>query len=180
MAQYICDLGLVDEVWFMVSPQNPLKKDSELLDEDARLELVELAVQNHPQLKASDFEFHLPRPSYTYITLGRLEETFPDIEFSLIIGGDNWSLFPKWRNSDYILSHYPIIVYPREGQIKQSGEEQEETVFISDEQPHFLKDAPLFPISSTEIRKAIQKGEDVSEWVDKAVLQEIRRKKYYE
>lgn len=180
MAQYICDLGLVDEVWFMVSPQNPLKKDSELLDENARLELVELAVQNHPQLKASDFEFHLPRPSYTYITLERLEETFPDIEFSLIIGGDNWSLFPKWRNSDYILKHYPIIVYPRKEQTNPLGEVQEEMISMSNEQLHFLKDAPLFPISSTEIRKAIQKGEDVSEWVDKAVLQEIRRKKYYE
>jgi len=113
LASYICNLGLVDEVWLMVSPQNPLKQDHQLLDEAIRLRLATLAVQDFPRLRASDFEFRLPRPSYTYVTLGELSRTYPDDTFHLIIGADNWQKFNQWRNADDILAHYPIIVYPR-------------------------------------------------------------------
>ena len=114
LASYICNLGLVDEVWLMVSPQNPFKQDHQLLDEAVRLRLATLAVQDFPRLRASDFEFHLPRPSYTYVTLQELTRTCPDDTFSLIIGADNWEKFPGWRNADDILARYPLIVYPRE------------------------------------------------------------------
>ncbi|MBR3858064.1 MAG: nicotinate-nicotinamide nucleotide adenylyltransferase, partial [Bacteroidaceae bacterium] len=93
LAAYICGQGLTDEVWMMVSPQNPLKQNLELLDEDIRLEMLRLAVVDYPELKACDFEFHLPRPSYTYHTLQALHEAYPEYEFSLIIGEDNWQYF---------------------------------------------------------------------------------------
>lgn len=157
----------------MVSPQNPLKKDLQLLDENIRLELVRLAVEDYPQLKACDFEFHLPRPSYTYITLQKLEESYPECEFSLIIGADNWELFPRWRESEFILQHYPVIVYPR-GKETLLHTENEAPAEGIPSQPHFLPNAPLFPISSTEIREAIQRGEDASAWVDEKVLGKIK------
>ena len=143
------------------------------MDENIRLELVRLAVEDYPQLKACDFEFHLPRPSYTYITLQKLEESYPECEFSLIIGADNWELFPRWRESEFILQHYPVIVYPRgkEALLPAVNEAPAEGI---PSQPRFLPDAPLFPISSTEIREAIQRGEDASAWVDEKVLGKIK------
>jgi len=114
LASYICNLGLVDEVWLMVSPQNPFKRDHQLLDETIRYHLSALAVRDFPRLRASDFEFHLPRPSYTYVTLAELTKAYPDDTFSLIIGGDNWDKFSQWRKADEILAQYPIIVYPRQ------------------------------------------------------------------
>ena len=90
LAAYVCEQGHVDEVWMMVSPQNPLKQNLELLDEQHRLAMMQLAVAPYPALKACDFEFHLPRPSYTYHTLQALRTAYPDNTFSLIIGEDNW------------------------------------------------------------------------------------------
>ena len=187
LASYICNLGLVDEVWLMVSPQNPFKQDHQLLDEAIRLRLATLAVRDFPRLRASDFEFHLPRPSFTYVTLQELSRAYPDDAFSLIIGADNWDAFPKWRNADDILAHYPIIVYPRETV-------SDERLAVSDGHmptlpsltggvgggsPIFLSSAPLYPISSTAIRTAIAAGDDVSPWLDPAVLDEIRRLRLY-
>ena len=187
LASYICNLGLVDEVWLMVSPQNPFKQDHQLLDEAIRLRLATLAVRDFPRLRASDFEFHLPRPSLTYVTLQELSRAYPDDAFSLIIGADNWDAFPKWRNADDILAHYPIIVYPRETV-------SDERLAVSDGHmptlpsltggvgggsPIFLSSAPLYPISSTAIRTAIAAGDDVSPWLDPAVLDEIRRLRLY-
>ena len=102
----------LDEVWFMVSPQNPLKQQSELLDDDKRLELVRLALQGEPGLVACDYEFHLPRPSYTYDTLSAMRRDFPDCSFTLLIGADNWADFQHWYKHDAILAEYPIMVYP--------------------------------------------------------------------
>jgi nicotinate-nucleotide adenylyltransferase len=181
LANYICNLGLVDEVWLMVSPQNPFKQDHQLLDEAVRYRLVTLAVRDFPRLRASDFEFRLPRPSYTYVTLHELALAYPDDTFSLIIGADNWAKFPAWRNSADILAHYPVIVYPRE---MVSGER----LMISDgdsdgdatnANPIFLPSAPLYPISSTAIRCALAAGDDVSPWLDPAVHDEIIRQGLY-
>jgi len=181
LANYICNLGLVDEVWLMVSPQNPFKQDHQLLDEAVRYRLVTLAVRDFPRLRASDFEFRLPRPSYTYVTLHELALAYPDDTFSLIIGADNWAKFPAWRNSADILAHYPVIVYPRE---MVSGER----LVISDgdsdgdatnANPIFLPSAPLYPISSTAIRCALAAGDDVSPWLDPAVHDEIIRQGLY-
>ena len=179
LASYICNLGLVDEVWLMVSPQNPFKQDHELLDEAVRYHLVTLAVQDFPRLRASDFEFHLPRPSYTYVTLRELALAYPDDMFSLIIGGDNWAKFPAWRNSADILAHYPVIVYPREQANGKGLGFRTENCQSSIANCQFLPSAPLYPISSTAIREAIAAGDDVSPWLDPAVLDEIRRLELY-
>ena len=176
LASYICNLGLVDEVWLMVSPQNPFKQDHQLLDEAVRLRLATLAVRDFPRLRASDFEFHLPRPSYTYVTLRELSRAYPDDAFSLIIGADNWDAFPKWRNADDILAHYPIIVYPRETSPNPNTPNPSPLT----PNPTFLPSAPLYPISSTAIRTAIAAGDDVSPWLDPAVLDEIRRLHLYQ
>ena len=183
LANYICNLGLVDEMWLMVSPQNPFKQDHQLLDEAVRYRLVTLAVRDFPRLRASDFEFRLPRPSYTYVTLHELALAYPDDTFSLIIGADNWAKFPAWRNSADILAHYPVIVYPREmvsgERLVISNGDGDSDGDATNANPIFLPSAPLYPISSTAIRCALAAGDDVSPWLDPAVHDEIIRQGLY-
>lgn len=173
LAQAVVDAGLVDSVWLMVTPQNPLKQGEGLLDENLRLHLARLAVREMPCLEASDFEFHLPRPSYTYLTLQHLTEAFPGDTFTLIIGGDNWDLFPRWRNADDILRQWPVVVYPRSNASLPDADDRYPLV-------HFMASAPLFPVSSTEIRQCIARGDDASAWLDASVAAEINRLHLYE
>ena len=173
LAAYICEQGLVDEVWLMVSPQNPLKRNMELLDEDERLVMVKLAVAPYPKLKACDFEFHLPRPSYTYHTLQALREAYPDREFSLIIGEDNWQNFHRWYRSEDILRETSIIVYPREGKLFESNDKGSVTIL------DMSKGAELFPYSSTEVRNAIAGGKDTSTMLHPDVEAYIKERKLY-
>lgn len=142
----------LDELWAMVSPNNPLKDQGILADEQERLQQVQEAIKNansdikhNKQIVVSDFEFHLPRPSYTANTLRKLQETYPQHTFTLIIGEDNLSIFSQWRESDYLLSTYRIFVYPRHN---CPPYQQPNAKSI-----HFLHGAPYFDISSTEIRK---------------------------
>ena len=139
-----------------------------MIDEGIRYLLVSLAVEDYPRLRASDFEFHLPRPSYTYNTLRELTKVYPDDTFSLIIGEDNWQKFSAWRNSEEILAHYPLIVYPREGTAAPSSPVRHFPSVVH------LPSAPLYPVSSTVIREAIAAGQDVSEWLDPSVYDKIR------
>ena len=152
LAQWVLAHTDLEEVWLMVSPNNPLKKGDTLAPEAARLAAVREAVQDLPGIEASDFEFALPRPSYTANTLRALQHAYPQHVFSLIIGEDNLAIFDHWREYAYIAENYRIFVYPRvmnEGvkELKSEGEK------ISNfKELVFLKDAPLFDISSTEIR----------------------------
>lgn len=173
LAAYICEQGLVDEVWMMVSPQNPLKRNLELLDEEHRLTMVQLAVAPHPRLKACDFEFHLPRPSYTYHTLQALREAYPEPTFSLIIGEDNWAHFDRWYRHEDIARETPIIVYPRQGSMP--GNDGETNVTILD----MSKGATLFPYSSTEVRNAIAEGKDTSTMLHPDVEAYIKERGWY-
>lgn len=151
LARAVCERGLADEVWFMVSPQNPHKQDSRLTDENLRLQMVQLAVQDNPSFKACDFEFALPRPSYTVYTLAALEEAYPDREFLLLIGADNWEKFDRWYKADEILARYGIIVYPRgDGNAPQLPEN---VVWLP---------AELYDLSSTAVREAVAAGERIS------------------
>ena len=119
LAKSLCEKAGLDEVWFMVSPMNPFKKAAtDLLDDQLRLEMVKKALEGEPQLQACDYEFHLPKPSYTWHTLQAISQDFSDIRFTLLIGGDNWAAFDKWYHHDDILAHYPIVVYPRKGSAK--------------------------------------------------------------
>ena len=149
----------LDEVWLMVSPQNPLKRnDSDLLDDHLRLQIAQKALEDVEGVKACDYEFRLPKPSYTWNTLQHLTKDNHYYTFTLLIGGDNWAHFQRWRHWKDILWHHDIIVYPRD--------EYRGTI-----------DVPLLPISSTEIRQKVRAGEDirglVPEWVEALV------KKYY-
>lgn len=152
LANYLCEYEGLDQVWFMVSPRNPLKEADELMDDSLRLKLVQLAVEGYSKFRASDFEFRLPRPSYTVHTLDELRRAYPQHVFHLIIGSDNWLLFPRWRESERILATTPLIVYPRPG-YPVDPQTLPPTVRMTS--------APVFEISSTFIRQAIAEGRDI-------------------
>lgn len=156
----------LDEVWYMVSPQNPLKVNSNLLDEEIRLHLVEVALSSELGLKACDFEFHLPRPSYTWDTLQSLKAEYPDNEFMLIIGGDNWEHFSRWAHHEEILRDYKIAVFPRETQ-NASNEYAELPLNVS------IVNVPLVNVSSTMVRERLSKGESIKGLVPESVEDEI-------
>lgn len=170
LARTICEQAELDEVWFLVSPQNPLKLQSTLLDEEKRLDMVRIALKNEPRLKASDYEFHLERPSYTWNTLQHLHADFPLHEFSLIIGGDNWALFPHWAHYEDILRTHNIIIYPRE-EAEIDARSLPENVR--------LVHTPKINITSTMIRSLIAEGKDFSGFVPGDVEKEITTKGYY-
>ena len=165
IADTICQQGLVDELWLMVSPQNPLKENSTLMEDNFRLRLAQIATKKYPQIRVSDFEFHLPRPSYTYNTLLHLKEAYPDRIYTIVIGADNWANFPKWYKADTLIKDYSFIVYPRQGY-----------PIIEHELPAnvYLLDMPLYNINSTEIRRRLSNDENISDFVDANVEKEIK------
>ena len=161
LAKWVIENTDLDELWLLVSPNNPLKDAKILAPEQERLEGVREAIKDIPGLVASDFEFHLPRPSYTANTLRELQKAYPQHEFTLIIGEDNLGIFPKWREYEYILANYRIFVYPRHGSLSgEAGLSAERSVSetVCQAKPvkelRFLKGAPLFDISSSAIRAA--------------------------
>lgn len=167
LAKSLLKIAGLDEVWFMVSPQNPLKESPELINENIRLEMVRAALSDEPRLVASDYEFSLPRPSYTWNTLTSLTGDFPHIAFSLLIGGDNWECFPKWYRGNDIIANYPVIVYPRCGgclaTYSHAAVRHENTGNVT------FADTPLFDISSTEVRRRIAGGKSIRGMVHPAV-----------
>lgn len=168
LSQALLDAHLLDEMWLLVSPQNPFKVNQKLLDDNARLKLAQLAVKNIPNIKVSDYEFHLPRPSYMVHTLEHLRQDFPEREFILIIGADNWERFPHWYKYEEILEHHRLIVYPRPG-----FELKDIPAGVT------IADTPLIDISSTEIRENIPHPDYQGEGLCPAVWKEIKRKGYY-
>lgn len=167
LARTIVEQGLADEVWLMVSPRNPLKQAEGLMDEQLRLELARAAVGDCPQVRVSDFEFHLPRPSYTWKTLSALQKERPADKFSLVIGADNWHVFHRWAHYEEILRLYNIIMYPRPGYPVEIGNLPPGVCMV---------DAPLFPCSSTDVREALLAGRDVSEMLPPVVERMLREK----
>lgn len=152
LAKWVVEHTDLDEVWLLVSPNNPLKPAGMLAPEAERLEAVREAIQDIPGLKASDFEFGLPRPSYTANTLRALQEAYPEHEFTLLIGEDNLAIFDHWREYEYILENFRIFVYPRHG-----SETSRPACIQKARNITFLADAPYFDVSSTQIReKAIR------------------------
>lgn len=145
LARYVLSHTDLDEVRLMVSPLNPLKPQGYVATDAERLEMARLAVRDIPGVEASDFEFSLPIPSFTYNTLCRLRDAYPEHDFRLIIGGDNWASFPRWRNPDEIISEFGVIVYPR----------PDEDIPDPPHGVEILRGAPLMDISSTRIRKEL-------------------------
>lgn len=152
LAQWVIENTDLDELWMLVSPNNPLKSAKILAPEHERLEGVREAVKDIPGVKASDFEFALPRPSYTANTLRELLKAYPDDDFTLIIGEDNIRIIDQWREKEYILSHFRIFVYPRHA---KDNEPLEADYHLPEAKCIvFLKGAPYFDISSTQIRES--------------------------
>lgn len=170
LARMIREQVGLDEVWFLVSPHNPLKAADGLIDEAERLEMVRLALLDEPGLVASDYEFHLPRPSYTWDTLQHLSHDYPECRFSIIIGGDNWACFDRWAHNEEILRNYRVIVYPREGCTVEKTEEQTNPVFV---------DTPLMNVSSTMIRQLLSNGESASQYLPVRVSAYIKQKQLF-
>ena len=171
LARELCQSGLVDELWMLVSPLNPLKQgSSDIADFEARLEMARLAFKDVPCIKVSDFEAHLPIPSYTYTTLHALSEAYPNDEFHLVIGADNWLQFGKWYRGDDIIKEFHILMYARPG-----SELDVESLPSS----VTLVNTHLYDISSTLIRQRAANGLSLSGWVSPEVEQYIEEHKLY-
>ena len=164
LANYLCEYEGVDEVWFLVTPHNPLKEEAGLMDDGVRLKLVQRAIEGYPRFRASDFEFSMPRPSYTIYTLDALKARYPDHRFHLIIGSDNWQLFPRWYQHERILREHRLLVYPRPGYTVDPASLPSSVRLV---------EAPLFDISSTFIRQALAEGRDIRFFLHPAVYEEL-------
>lgn len=152
IAEELLQTEFVDEIWFVISPQNPLKQKEDLWPDDLRYEIAEKALECNPHLKPCNIEFHLPKPSYMWTTLCELRKKHPEHEFVLLIGADNWHLFSCWYRSEDIISNFEIGIYPRPG-YDIRAEELPPTV-------HFFNTG-LYDISSTEIRRRLKVGESI-------------------
>lgn len=166
LARTFLEQAVLDEVWLLVSPQNPFKVNDSLPADNYRLQLVQAAVSGEPRLVASDFEFHLPKPSYTWNTLQSLSKAYPEHEFVLLVGGDNWAAFDRWAHPQDIITHYDLYVYPRPGSSIDATQLPARVHILYGE---------LLDISSTDIRQRLEYGEDISALVPTAVLPLLQR-----
>lgn len=171
IANYMVNYTDLDEVWFVVSPQNPFKEKKSLGNMYDRLEMVNLAIEGEDKLRVSDIEFGLPKPSYTIDTLIHLKERFPKYSFVLIMGEDNLMNFHKWKNSEVILRDYRIIVYPRPG---YKGGELVKHPSVT------LTDTPNMELSSTFLRKAIREKKNIRYFTPDKVIDFIDKKGLYQ
>jgi nicotinate-nucleotide adenylyltransferase len=175
IGNYVVQSTDLDEVWFVVSPHNPHKKKANLLADNHRLEMVRIAVEDNPKLKASDIEFGLPKPSYTTYTLQALKEKHPDYQFTLIMGEDNLNTLHKWKNYTYILETYDIIVYPR---VSADPERNIKSDLASSARVQIC-DAPMMHISSSFIRNMIKDKKEVKYLLTEAVYTYLDRMNFY-
>ena len=171
LAQYLLEHSSLDEIWLTLSPLNPLKaRPDELIADAERLEMLQLACQDHPGLKACDIELTLPRPSYTINTLNALCAQYPENQFRIVIGTDNWQIFDKWRSAQEIIDRFGVVVYPRPGYELNKAESGN---------VEFLTDAPTFDISSTQIRQMAAQGASPAEYLDTKVWAYIKSHELY-
>ena len=177
LANYILENSDMEELWFVVSPQNPFKDKKSLLNDHNRLDMVQLSVKNYPKLRASNIEFSLPKPSYTIDTLTYLNEKYPDYSFALIMGEDNLKSLPKWKNYEKLVSDYQIIVYPRtfEGNVSTSLNDSE----LRNHENISLINAPIIELSATEIRKMIKEGKNVRPMLPPEVFEYLDGSSFY-
>ena len=169
LAREIVDRGIASEVWFMLTPQNPHKQDCRLTDENMRLRMLQMALEDEPRFVACDFEFSLPRPSYTLNTLNALEKAYPGREFVLLVGADNWAKFDKWYKGDEIVERFGLVVYPR-GDEDAPPSLPPGVVWLN---------AQLHDISSTKVRSLVASGGDASAFISSKVWEYIVENKLY-
>ncbi|WP_421920302.1 nicotinate (nicotinamide) nucleotide adenylyltransferase [Marinifilum sp.] len=171
IANYMAEYSDLDQIWFVVSPQNPFKQKGSLLNDYHRLELVNRSIERYPKLKVSNIEFGLPKPSYTIDTLTYLKEKHSDYHLSLIMGSDNLKSFEKWKNYEQILKEHDLYVYPRPG-FKDDDVTLNGTI-------HLIK-APLMEISSSFIRKAIKEKKEIPFFMPEAAYKYLKEMHFYE
>ncbi len=169
IASHVVNQTNIQQVWLVVSPQNPFKSSAGLLNEYDRLHLVNLAIDDETRIKASDVEFKLPRPSYTIDTLTYLREKYPQHQFSIVMGSDGFQNLPKWKNADLLIKEYSFIIY------KRPGFDITDTWNASIQ----ILDAPMLDISATLIRNNIREGKSIRYLVPDKVREEIERNNYY-
>lgn len=184
IANYMAEYTDLDQVWMVVSPQNPLKKKSSLLADFHRLAIVKAAIEDNSKLKASDIEFKLAKPSYTVTTLTYLAEKYPDHEFSLIMGEDNLRTLHKWFNYEAILKNHQFYVYPRvlteqeEDEVEQIGS-RPDNLFRELPNVHICNEAPVMKVSASFVRNAIKEGKDVRYLLTEPVRKYIDEMNFY-
>ena len=171
IANYMVEFADIEELWFVVSPQNPLKEKKTLLEDYHRLDLTRLAIGNDDRFYVSNIEFGMPTPSYTIDTLTYLKEKQPYREFSIIMGADGLKNFHKWKNAALLAENYPRLVYPRPGVSKEEILSHENAILV---------DAPLIEISSSFIRKAIRNEKDIRHFLPGKNYKYIRDMHFYE
>lgn len=172
IANHMAEHSDLDQVWMVVTPHNPLKKKSTLLDDYHRLQMVFLATEDFPKIKPSDIEFKLPQPNYTVNTLAHLEDKYPNYEFSLIMGEDNLKSLHKWKNYEVILERHDIYVYPRISS-------EEENLEFKNHPKIYLINAPVVEISATFIRDNIKKGKNIQPLLPAKVWEYIDHNNFY-
>ena len=170
IAEYIIEFTDLEELWFVVSPMNPLKRKKNMLEDHHRLELVYKAIDNDPRFKVSDIEFNMPKPSYTVDTLIYLSEKYPEREFELIMGSDNLMNFNRWKNSETLIQKYKRLVYPRHGDNLEEMLQHKNIEIV---------DAPRMEISSSFIRETILKGKKAKFFMPIAVWEYIDEMNFY-
>ena len=170
IANYLVEFTSIDQLWFVVSPQNPHKKKQNLLNDYHRLEMVHRAVDNDNRFRVSNIEFSLPKPSYTIDTLAYLKDKFPEHHFKIIMGSDNLEKFHKWKNHQQIVDNYGLIIYPRPGFEPSEYQLPTETEIAK---------APQMEISSTFIRKAIRAGKDVRHFLPQKTWEYLDEMNFY-
>ncbi len=171
IASYIMQHGGLDQLWLMVSPQNPLKQPHEMAGELHRLRMTEMVSHRIDGVETSAFEFTMPRPSYTIDTLHALQDRFPDDEFWLVIGADNWAVWDRWRSHDEIIQQFHVLIYPRLGY----------EVSIPDELANRVRlvNAPIIELSSTTVRELLSRGQSIAFYVPADVEQYIVKHQLY-
>ncbi len=165
IAFFLISENITDEVWFVVSPLNPLKEKKTLLKDEERLTLVNITANNYKGIKACDIEFSLPKPSYTYNTLCKLKNRYPDRDFSLIIGEDNLNIFHRWSNYKEILSEFKLLVYPRTGSNTNHIKKHKNIKIIN---------APYNDISSTKIREKIKANKNIDNLIPSCIINRVK------
>ena len=170
LANYLVEFSDLDELWFVVSPQNPLKKREDLLDDDERLKMLQLALGDDSRFHVCDIEMHLPTPSYTINTLTALSEQYPDYEFVFICGMDSLQNFPNWREYQKILDNYSLLVFPRAGY--DGGE-------LAHHPNVTVVETPVIEISSTFIRNCVKEGRDVRHFMPEKAFRYMDEMRFY-
>ena len=164
LANFVAEYGEFDEIWFLITPQNPLKKKDDLIDQNLRLTWLEKSICNFPKFKVCTVEWEMPQPTYTINTLQRLRVMYPENTFELVIGSDNWETIHRWKDYQVILKNFKTSIYPRLGTGK---------IIFNHPNVQMIKGAPKIELSSTFIRKAIKKGKDVRFFLPLGIYEDI-------